>query len=278
MTFGVLVVSHGAPSSLAQCLDALIGQCTPHEIVVVETSPHPPEPRLGVRMTHEPYVPNLPVARGEHWERLAADCVGFLEGRTIPAADWRDKMLAAHAADPQVDVVGGPLRPALGARGFRAGQFLAEYAAFLPGLGGERLCDANLCYKRRTLTALAERLRAGEWATTLHQGLRTGWADAEATVELDGMSVGDAFRQRFHYGRNYAADRVRLEGARRLRALTTPLLPPALSWRAARHAARAGRGELALGAWPYLLALETAWAAGEAVGYLAGAARRRRMF
>ena len=278
MTFGVLVVSHGSPRTLAQCLDALIGQFSPRDIVVVETSPRPPEPRLGVRMAHEPDAASLPAVRGAYWDRLSADCIGLLEGRTIPTADWRERMAEAHEASPDVDVVGGPLRPTFGARGFRAGQFLAEYSAFLPGLGGGRLCDANLSYKRRTLVALAERMRGGEWATTLHEGLRAAWADAEAVVDLTEMRAADAFRQRFHYGRGYAADRVRLQGASRLRALATPLLPVVLSARAAREAARAGRADLARGGWPYLAALEAAWSLGEAAGYVAGAPRQRRLF
>ncbi|MEP7132730.1 MAG: hypothetical protein ABI914_06165, partial [Acidobacteriota bacterium] len=87
-------------------------------------------------------------------------------------------------------------------------------------------------------------------------------------------------RQRFHYGRGYAADRVRGRGVpvRILFALASPLLPALLLRRLGAAAARSRRGRDFLRALPWTLALTVAWSFGEFAGYVSGAPSRSQIF
>ena len=93
------------------------------------------------------------------------------------------------------------------------------------------------------------------------------------------------FRQRFHYGRGYAAERTRDASlaTRLLYAAATAGLPVLLTWRIVRDVRRTARmappgNQAAARHLPAMLArafhwvvlFNTAWAAGELAGYLGG--------
>jgi hypothetical protein len=90
-----------------------------------------------------------------------------------------------------------------------------------------------------------------------------------------GFGVAEFLSQRWHYSRSYAGMRNEVLGRRRyLYALGAPVLPPILTWRIARNFLRRRRHgrELVL-ALPLILLYTATWAAGEAVGYVAGGGR-----
>jgi hypothetical protein len=94
------------------------------------------------------------------------------------------------------------------------------------------------------------------------------------------MRPAEAFRQRYHYGRGYAADRAvyELGALSYVHALFSPLLPFLLTARHARQAFAKGFGGRFVQALWWVFALNAAWATGEAVGYLSGPDPRPRIF
>ena len=94
------------------------------------------------------------------------------------------------------------------------------------------------------------------------------------------MTPGAAIRQRFHYGRGYAADRAAFAARPRrvLYALFAPLLPFLLTARMARQAIAKGSSAAFAKASCWALMLNVAWSAGEAAGYVLGPDPRPRIF
>jgi hypothetical protein len=151
----------------------------------------------------------------------------------------------------------------------------------------DALSAANVSYKREALEENADLLAAGAWDTLFFaRWHRAGRPMRMCTAEVrfhNTMGWREAAGQRFAYGRDYAAERVRLEWGEgsRAKALAyaalSPALPALLAARMAAQARRVGRlGEFAraLGA---VAALETAWSAGEGAGYLLGAEPEARI-
>jgi hypothetical protein len=94
----------------------------------------------------------------------------------------------------------------------------------------------------------------------------------------NGMTVANAVRMRFHYGRSYAADRFRGTARRGLHAAGSPLLPIVLTWRAGRSAFRAGVLGRFVIAFAWVWAFSVAWSAGEMTGYLCGRSQRPHIY
>jgi hypothetical protein len=165
--------------------------------------------------------------------------------------------------------------------------YFAEYGAFTPPVEeGEvkQLSGANLSYKRSALERSRDLLEAGVWEAALHERWLTNgeplWLCRATLIFQGGMPADDALAMRFHYARSYAAGRFRSSSVvrRAIYAAGTVLLPLLMLWRTAREAHAKGRDRRFWRVMPWTLLLDTAWSAGEAVGYLAGAARRPRMY
>jgi hypothetical protein len=137
----------------------------------------------------------------------------------------------------------------------------------------------NVSYKREALTAIRELLLTGVWEPFWHRELAARGAelrrDPSFLVVLRRHDHLSSFvRERFHYARSFAGQRLR--GARWLRraayASGAVLLPPVLL---ARMGAQLLPKRRALGrlvcSVPYLVLFTCVWAAGECVGYVAGA-------
>lgn len=291
MRLSVIVTSYRSPDVLEACLVSLAAQPEAGEIVVADGSPEDPTPRLRalfpsvrvVRFTEPTSVPRM------RWTTLGetrGDVVAATEARCVPSPTWCRELLAAHEANGDVPAIGGPVAVAPGATAFELGLYFSEYGQHSPGAPAAGLSGANLSYKRAALERERDLLDAGAWETLLHErfrerGLRL--VRCEATVTFHNtMTRGTALAQRFHYGRGYAADRVASTRAplpvRLLRAASCPLLPVAFGARLARSARVAGLGAAFVKGLPWLLVLSTAWALGEAVGYLRGADPRPRIF
>ena len=287
----VVVTSFDSPAILRRCLASLLRQPEIVEIVVSDCSPIDPAGALGrefpqVRFLHSPTVKRVPALRWAALSAVSGEIIGALEARCVPAPDWARVIVAEHLAHPGSPAVGGPV-------GFGSGGpsnfalYWCEYGAFAPPVASgpaPALSGANLSYARAELDQNLDLMQSGAWETVLHDRWRAQGRElrlCQAAIEFHNtMPPGIAMRQRFHYGRGYAADRAAAwSGARRLvYGLLAPLLPLLLTARMARQAFAKGRGALFLRALGWMLALNTAWSAGEAVGYLLGADPEPRIF
>ncbi len=236
----------------------------------------------------------VPLRRQRGVEAAGGDVVALLEDTSVPDPDWCRAVCQAFA-DPQVAAAGGPVRvsPTLPAR-FQA-LACGEYGRFHPrrfpllGIAAAavdgrqpvaRLPGNNLAYRRERLMSLLDRSDRGLIETEVNQALRT----RGFTLLLQpGMSVVYAaadranarLRARLQHGRLFAGSRVAGQGwgTRLAWFAKSLLLPLLLSGRAWRGMTQAVRPTAWMGVAVWILLLETAWAAGEAMGYLAGSGR-----
>ncbi len=279
----MIVTSYRSRAILDACLTELSRQAGADEIVVADCSPDDPTAELRsrfpkVRVLHVPTRLTVPALRWRAVPLTTGALVAAIEGRSVPSASWCADLIAAHAGWPDAPAVGGPVELKADATAFDWALYFSEFAAFAPPLApgpAPQLSGANLSYKREALVASQDLMDQGQWEAALHErwrGQGRALVISPATVVFqNGMSGADALRMRFHYGRSYAADRF---GSRRgvamVYAVLGCLLPALITARAARHASRSGRLSRFVTALPWLVALNTAWAAGEIAGYLLG--------
>ncbi len=285
----VLVTARGEKAHLARCLDAVLAQPEPAEVVVADGSPEPfaagGDPRL--RVIHLPGARSVPELRWTALRATSGHVVAAVEHRCVPDPGWCATLLAAHAAHPEAAAIGGPVRLARGAGVVDVAVYLVEYGLFAPPLPeaeAHDLSGANLSWKREALEAHGDLLDAGAWETLIHARFRRDGrpirlSSAGVTFH-NAMSFGTALAQRFHYGRGYAADRLAGAGPGRrlLYGVATLLLPGLLLARLARAARRGHLVADLLRSLPVTCVLIASWSAGEATGYLFGPPRARRMF
>ena len=286
----VIITSYRSRQILEACLASLSAQPDASEIVVADCSPDDPSEALRgrfphVRVVHAPGKMTVPVLRWSALPFTSGEIVAAVEGRSVPAWDWCAELLRTHALHPDAPAVGGPVVLKPGAGTFDWGLYFCEFAPFAPPIASlalPQLSGANLSYKRAALEAARDLLDDGQWESVVHERWhRQGKAVAMSSGAVEfrnGMSVGDAFKMRFHYGRAYAASRCPGRPLRWLYAAGAPVLPVVLTWRAARAARRAGLMARFIAALPWVAAFNTAWAAGEIVGYLVGRSARPHIY
>jgi glycosyltransferase involved in cell wall biosynthesis len=283
MSLSVILISYNA-GQLQPCLESLVGQLEANEIIVADCSTDDPTVTLarkfpGVRFVHFQEKRSVPELRWAGFRESRGDLVATLEARSVPASDWCAVLVRTHGANPDAPAVGGPVALAAPGSPRDEGLYFCEYGQFAPPVTpgpARELSGANLSYRRAALEQSADLLDAGRWETLLHQRWRNEGRVlvlSTATVFFkNAMPTATAVRQRFAYGRGYAA--ARLEGQSLLRRFAYAAFCPVLPW---LLTARLG---LALGAkglrtrfWralPWILVFNVCWAAGEMVGYLLG--------
>lgn len=203
--------------------------------------------------------------------------VGILEDRAPPGPDWAAVMTRVHAELPHA-VVGGPIAttaPDALNWAFYACEF-TRYAP--PQASGPRdfVSDVNVCYKRRALEATRELWRHKYNEVKVHWAL----ARAGETLYLHHApvvyhqarytSLRQLLAERVDWGRLFGAVRASEIGGvqRLLRVASAPLVPALLFARLAGAHARLGSLGRVVRTAPVILALLTAWVAGETWGYV----------
>lgn len=290
MRISVIVTSYGSAGSLEQCLAALVGQAD--EIVVADCSEVNPRTELGERFVGVRWMwfgekRTVPEMRWAALGETSGKVVAAVESRCVPDGDWCGKLLEAHQARPEAPAVGGPVALAKGASARDRAIYLCEYGAFAPPLEegpAVEISGANLSYKRAALLEHADLIEAGRWEALIHarwvEAGRRLWLSGAGITFGHGMKLGDTLRQRFHYARSYAADRMagRTRGEALLRGLTAPALPLVLLMRLWDACGRKGLRPMMLGALGWVVLFQTAWSLGECVGYLAGGSKKRHVY
>ena len=289
--FSVIVASYNSPATLEKCLQALAGQLPPEaEVLVADCSDE--DPRIyfrqmipGVRFLRFEQRLTIPELRREAVKIATGEIILLTEARLIPSYTWAASLVEAHNTHPQAPALGGPIDHS-SVSPFDSAVFFCEYGRYVPPVpDGEcdELSGGNVSYKRWALDLCQDLIAAAAWEPFLHRrleqkGHRLRRASAAVVTYVNSLTVKQFLRQRFHYGRWFAAARV--DGASMLRrvayAAFCPLLPLLLTWRLGRIAGERGRLGSFLGALIWILFFQTVWSVGEFCGYLAGRGRSDR--
>ncbi|MBI3665123.1 MAG: glycosyltransferase family 2 protein [Acidobacteria bacterium] len=283
----IIVVSYNSPATLELCLESLASQLHlgKDEVIVADCSDR--DPRLGFRQQF-PYFRflrfderlSIPKLRREGLKVARAEIVAFTEGRLVPASGWAKALLEAHAIHKDGPAVGGPIDFAASSP-FDAAVFFCEYGWHMPPTGdgeAEELSGANLSYKRWALELCRDLIDAAAWEPFWHQrlkqhGHRLVRAGRALVCYHNSLSPSQFLRQRFHYGRWFAAARAEGSGflRRLLYAAICPLLPVLLTVRQARLVLKRRRHQRAFfAALPWIVPFYMVWSLGEFCGYLTG--------
>ncbi len=230
--------------------------------------------------------PGSSVARlwGEAIARSTAPYVAVLDIHVPPSPGWLRRVEAEIAAGTPLFF--GPVDPGWSGSDRRILGYLIEYAQFrgpIPRNLGE-VPGNNLVGLRELLTEpgggsggtpAAFFKTFAIWRLARERGLSPRCFDDMAVVYRKGFALGPYLSARLAQGRSFAGRRHTQPGqpSRLLCIAFTPLLPVLRLWRILRAADRDGMLRRAARRYlPLLLLAETAWSAGELLGYLAGPA------
>lgn len=287
--FSVVVASFRGAEVLGECVRSLRPQCDAFgaELLIVRSEREAPE-RLRDLTSRCRIVPaeaddDIPRLRGRGLAAASGEWVAVTEDHCVADAGWLAALSAA--AGPGAEVLGGKMGNAHRERLTDCGAFFSEYGFFGAGepasaRGGPPLVTgANVAYHRDIVGDVAAWALNGDWENVIHDRL-------QASGRTFRLVPGARVRQNLHYGlAAFALDRFehgRAFAAVRSRALpmwrrmilaaATPALPVVLARRIARAVDPVER-PFFVRALPATLTFLSAWAAGEAAGYLLGNAR-----
>ena len=290
----------GSPNAehLEPCLAALVVQknAPPMEIVV----PHLPSV-AGIAPLRERYpkarfveVRNSRMYTGasgsrEHHDELRArgmaealgQIVALIEDHGIAAEDWAAQLVESHRDGAAG--IGGAIENEID-RPLNWAVYFCDFLRYqrpLPKGDSPIASDANVSYKRSALESVAS-----VWAEVFHESSVTfALRTRGERIALDpgiagyqqrqGLTLGLALRERFVWGRSYAATRAGLATAqqRLFWSVFAQALPPLMLARMTVMAWKKRRTFGAfLHAFPVTAALIVSWSWGELTGYLTGKA------
>ncbi len=281
---------------LVGCLESFSGQINdpPVELIV----PHHGEvdgiEDVKVRFPHVNFVPvpelKVPSERGgsrEHHDVLRAkgllaaraEIVALAEDHSRPDEKWCANIVSAHREN--YTAIGGAIENGID-KPLNWAVYFCDFGRYqnpLPSGESPFASDANVSYKRSALNAVQE-----VWEQNFREVVVNGALVARGEkVALrpdiiiyqhrDKLRLGAALRERFIWGRSYAATRnVLLSFPKRLMyAALSPLLPAVLLGRIGATAWKRGRHFWKFLRVIHLIAiLQISWSLGEGIGYLTG--------
>lgn len=284
---------------LARCLEALEGQTdAPETEVIVPYLPRDEEarelPHLAQRFPRVHFlsvrdVPSPTGASREHHDALRArglavargEIVALLEDHARPDPRWSSCVVEAHRSPHAA--IGGAIENDVD-RPLNWAVYFCDFYRYLNPVRAGRAdgaSDANVSFKRRSLEAIRP-----VWQGSFHEPAVNAALDERGeTLALspdivvyqhrEGLRPLEALRERFVWGRSYAATRsaAATPGRRVFLVALSPVLPPLLIARMASTVADRGRlGGVYLRALPWIALLTTSWSLGELAGYVTGRA------
>jgi glycosyltransferase involved in cell wall biosynthesis len=293
-TVSVVVVSYNTPRTLEKCLASLSRQPAA-EILVMDCSDRDPGVSLGARFPtivfrHFPEKLSIPQLRRAGIHASKGEIVALTESWMEPCPNWVESLRGAHQAYPDAAVVGGPIGfPCDGAAatGTEWADYFSEYGEHIPEGDTPEvsfaavLSGANASYKRWALEECRDLIDEAAWEPLIHsrllaRGHKIRRASGALVCYRRPARLGDLLKQRFSYGRGHGVGLGRGKPwiVRVARGAAAPLVPWVLLWRQWRGLPPV-RGLWArfLAASASTLALNTAWALGEAAGSWFGPAK-----
>jgi hypothetical protein len=260
--------------------------------VVADCSPENPAGTLSAQFPQVRFLTfaekrTVPQMRWEAFRHTTRSVIAAVEARCAPESDWCATLLRAHEKWDDAPAAGGPVALREPASALDLGLYHCEYGLFAPPVKdgpSHELSGANLSYKREALEQSRDLLDACAWETLLHDRWRKqgrALIMCPATVVFEnGMGRSTILRQRFAYGRGYAA--ARLPASAWLRRIGYAcfcfLLPLLLVVRLGNAASRKGLSTGFWRAFGWILVFSSAWSLGEMTGYLFGKAKRVQIF
>jgi len=283
---------------LDPCLAALIGQKNAPSMEIIVA--HLPSVE-GLTRVRERYpqvrfqeADNLRMYTGlpgsrEHHDEIRArglalargSIIALIEDHGVACEDWSARLLEAHGKG--FAAVGGAIENGIDKPLNWAVYFcdFLRYQRPLPEGESAIASDANVSYKRAALEKIQP-----VWAEVFHehsvnaalraQGERLALVpDAAVYQHRLNLKLGPAMKERFVWGRSYAATRAGLSsaGRRLFYAIFSPLLPVLML---ARMTLMAWQKRRTFGAFikgvPLTALLIVSWSCGELIGYLTGRA------
>jgi hypothetical protein len=273
-----VVIGSNAPHAVEACLAALEPQSDNAEVLVLEAAQS--RDALRERFPWASFVHSPGALVPELWrdgiDRSRGEIVALTIPQMVPAADWLDTIVRAHATH---DAVGGAIDPADGLRLVDWAEYFCRYARDMRPFTPHRCLDLpgdNAAYKRAWLERVRASYRDGFWEPDVHRELADGGASlwhAPDIIVRQGRSTGwRAFaRQRLKHGRAYGNQRgVRFSRSRNVAGVAgAPLVPFLMTLRVFSQVAAKRRFRLrALAALPLIFFFNTVWATAEARGHL----------
>ena len=285
-----MIVSQHGGAALLDTVRTFVDAARDAEIIVAECASDDSAGRIratwpGVQVIHLAPPQTVPRLRAAGLLASTSGIVAMTSAGCAPAPGWLAALRRAHAGRP--DAVGGAIENGSATRLIDWAVFFCEYGRYMTPLPPEPRWDLpghNVSYSRAALAAIDDLVARGTWEPLWHWRLAEKGArlvrDGSLLVVLDKRYTLAGFvRERFAYGRSFAAQRV--EGAsaarRALFAIGCVVLPIVIVARILRdvlpkrrHLRRLVRSV------PYLVIFACVWAAGEAFGYAAGSHRAHR--
>jgi glycosyltransferase involved in cell wall biosynthesis len=281
----VVVASFSGEAALRRCLESLEPQTAEAELIVAAGVEAAAVDRLQARF---PRLTLVRAPRGTSAFRLRAIGLEQARGRLVvltedhctAAPGWLEALRAHHRAGHAV--VGGSVENGLSDGSYDWALYLCEYAAHMPPLGdgpARALSGVNVAYERDVLAGCRGVWQEAFYENEVHDAMRAAGhglrrsGQARVSSHL-ALPLREAAAHLFRGGRRFGGYR-RARSSGPLRALLPVgalALPGLLTWRVVRAVAARRPRRLAATArgLPYIVALNSAWAAGEAVGYLRG--------
>ena len=280
----IVVVMLGGLGYIARCLRGLLAQSRVDDIEIIVPCDDRVTDLVGLRCEY-PSVIFFSVAGLRTYAELRALGVEKARGRVIaltedhctPDPDWCERILQAHKAP--FAAVGGAVEKKHPDTVINWALYLADYGRYMnPRAEGfsRELTDCNVSYKSAALNAIADVWQSEFHEPAVHDALRargeTLWFSPNIIVRQQrSMHFGEALKDRYAFGRLFGSGRA--SAAPLLRRLFYAalciLLPALLVGRVARNVFRRRRHVgVFLRSAPALLALNSAWAWGEFLGYL----------
>jgi len=279
----VVVASFSGETVLRHCLESLEPQAAEAEVIVATDVEASGIARLEARYPRFRFVRaprGTPVfrLRSLGLDQARGRLVVLTEDHCTAAPGWLDALRADRERGHPV--VGGPVDNGLPERASDWALYLCEYAAQMPPLRdgpAAALSGVNVAYEHDLLTACRAVWQDGFYENEVHDALRASGhrlhrsGSACVSTHLS-LPLREAAAHLFRGGRRFGGYRRGRSPAavRALLPVAALALPALLTLRvvrvvAVRRPRRLGAAVKALG---YVVALNSAWAAGEAVGYL----------
>jgi len=282
-------------AALESALEALAHQLDPPSMEVLVPY-RPPLDGIEAIQNRFPHVQLLPVTGlpsapepggREHHDELRASAVSAARGRIIGLLEdheradprWSAAVVEAHRR--RFAVIGGAIENAID-RPLNWAVYFCDFARYqnpVPDGQARFASDVNVSYKRSALESVRSvwRQRFSEQevhAALLVQGEKLALSPRIVVYQhRSGLRLAASLRERFIWGRSYAAGRCRLiaPATRAALVLLCPALPALLLLRLAAGVFRKRRCRLAfLRALPLTLLQLISWSCGEWTGYATG--------